>query len=233
MGGDESSDERPQRQVTLDAYTIDRTPVTVGRYRRFLEWVAQHGSPEIPLIRRLFRSGKDHRPTGWGTPEFEELCPTDDHPVVHVDWFDALAYAHWVGGRLPTEAEWERAARGARDARPYPWGDLTVDDSRAIYGRATYGPDPVGSRPLGASPDGVLGVVGNVWEWCRDRYDPQAYQQLPSANPCAAMTTATASRSAAPDTGQALRSLVAAVRPLNPASRAAASSAEMAGAAPS
>ena len=83
----------------------------------------------------------------------------------------------------------ERAARGARDARPYPWGDLTVDDSRAIYGRATYGPDPVGSRPLGASPDGVLGVVGNVWEWCRDRYDPQAYQQLPSANPCAAMTT--------------------------------------------
>jgi serine/threonine-protein kinase len=189
MGSDESSDEQPTRRITVDGYSIDRTPVTVGRYRRFLEWVAQHGSPEVPLIRRLFREGKDHRPDKWGTKDYEELCPTDDHPVVFVDWFDALAYAHWVGGRLPTEAEWERAARGAADSRPYPWGDLPVDDTRAIYGRRTYGPEPVGSRPLGASPDGVLDLVGNVWEWCRDRYDPSAYATLPETNPSLPTTT--------------------------------------------
>ena len=140
-------------------------------------------------VKGLFGGDKDHTPTGWGGPEYAELCPTDDHPVVLVDWFDAYAYARWAGGRLPTEAEWERSARGLSDLRRYPWGDEPVDEERASYGRLTYGPDPVGSRPSGASADGVQDLAGNVWEWCGDRYDPAAYRQLPSESPHMAMTT--------------------------------------------
>ena len=187
---DQSSDERPVRRVTLDGYTIDRVPVSVARYRRFLEAIERDGPPILPLIRRLFPGGKDHRPTGWDTAEYRELCPTDDHPVVYVDWFDAYAYAHWVGARLPTEAEWERAARGADDTRTFPWGCDPVDDAHAVYGRKTWGPEPVGARPLGVSPDGVLDMAGNVWEWCLDRYDPRAYETLPDRNPLLQVSTA-------------------------------------------
>jgi serine/threonine-protein kinase len=191
MGADDqASDERPARVVSLDAYAIDRVPITVGRYRRFLEAIERDGPPVIPLLRRLFPGGKDHRPTGWDGDEYRGLCPTDDHPVVYVDWFDAYAYAQWAGGRLPTEAEWERAARGAADARPYPWGNDDPEDRLAVFGRKTYGPEPAGARPLGASPEGVLDLAGNVWEWCLDRYDPRAYEVLPDHNPLVHFSTA-------------------------------------------
>ena len=187
---DQASDERPAREVELDAFSIDRVPVTVGRYRRFLEAIEREGPPIIPLIRRLFPGGKDHRPSAWGSDEYRAVCPTEDHPVVYVDWFDAYSYALWVGGRLPTEAEWERAARGPDDARTYPWGEDPVDDALAVFGRKTYGPEPVGARPLGASPEGVLDLAGNVWEWCLDRYDPRAYELLPHKNPLLQVSTA-------------------------------------------
>ena len=189
MGGRVASDEQPIRQVELDGYTIDRVPVTVGRYRRFLEAIERDGPPVIPLIRRLFPGGKDHRPSAWDTDDYRELCPTDDHPVVYVDWFDAYAYAQWVGARLPSEAEWERAARGSQDERTYPWGDEPVDDDRAVFGRKTWGPEPVGARPLGASPEGVLDLAGNVWEWCLDRYDARAYDNLGPRNPLLQVST--------------------------------------------
>ncbi|MBX3471838.1 MAG: SUMF1/EgtB/PvdO family nonheme iron enzyme [Planctomycetes bacterium] len=183
MGGDGSSDEAPPRKVALDAYYIDRLPVTVGQYRRFLEAVRREGAPPVPLIRRLFPEGKDHRPGLWETREYEELCPTPEHPVVQVDWFDALAYAAWAGARLPTEAEWERAARGGRDVRTYPWGEAPPDAARAVFGRQAPGPAPVGSRPDGAAPEGALDLLGNVWEWTADRYDPRSYGFLPDKNP--------------------------------------------------
>jgi serine/threonine-protein kinase len=183
MGGDISSDEMPPRRVSLEPFFLDRLPVTVAQYRRFLEGLRQEGTAPVPLIRRLFPDGKDHRPAHWDTREFEELCPTPEHPIVHVDWFDALAYAAWAGARLPTEAEWERAARGGRDVRTYPWGETALDGSRAVYGRATRGPEPVGARPDGASPEGVLDLLGNVWEWTADRYDPRSYSFLPDKNP--------------------------------------------------
>lgn len=183
MGGDVSSDEMPPRRVSLEAFLLDRLPVTVAQYRRFLDALKQEGTAPVPLIRRLFPDGKDHRPARWGTREFEELCPTPDHPIVHVDWFDALAYAAWAGARLPTEAEWERAARGGRDVRTYPWGETGLDPSRAVFGRTARGPEPVGARPDGASPEGVLDLLGNVWEWTADRYDPRSYSFLPDKNP--------------------------------------------------
>jgi serine/threonine-protein kinase len=182
MGGDGASDEAPPRRVGLEAFLIDRTPVTLGQYRRFLE-ADPRDAPAVPLLRRLFPEGKDHRPARWDSREYEELCPTPDHPVVLVDWFDALAYAAWAGARLPTEAEWERAARGSRDVRTYPWGEAPLDPTRAVFGHHTRGPEPVGGCPEGASPEGVLDLLGNVWEWTADRYDPRSYTFLPDRNP--------------------------------------------------
>jgi eukaryotic-like serine/threonine-protein kinase len=188
MGSSQAADERPARRVSLDSFCIDRVPVTVGLYRLFLEAIDSEGPPIIPLIRRLFSRSKDHRPTGWDTDEYREVCPSEDHPVVRVDWFDAYAYAHWTGARLPTEAEWERAARGV-EGRPYTWGDQPPTPELATFGRMQDGPTPVGARAAGASPEGVADLLGNVWEWCLDRYDPEAYQKLPVRNPYLEMTT--------------------------------------------
>jgi serine/threonine protein kinase len=184
MGGGMNSDEFPRREVSLDTYLIDRDLVTVGQYRRFLDSIRAGDRPEgVPLLADLYPNGKDHRPQGWGSNEFGSLCPTDKHPIVLVDWFDACAYAAWVDARLPTEAEWERAARGDHDVRDYPWGTEPPTAARALYGRRTAGPAPVGQHPQGASPSGTLDMAGNVWEWCLDAYDADAYGALPNADP--------------------------------------------------
>ncbi|RMG08629.1 MAG: hypothetical protein D6731_21500 [Planctomycetota bacterium] len=183
MGSEEASDERPPRRVYVSEFVLDRDPVTVGQYRLFLEELAAGFSPELPLLAELYPRGKDHRPEGWGTPAFARVCPSDEHPVVFVDWFDALAYAAWAGARLPTEAEWERAARGSRDVRRSPWGDEPPTPERAVFGRRGEGPEPIGGRPAGSSPDGLRDMVGNVWEWCLDRYDPDAYPRLGDRDP--------------------------------------------------
>jgi serine/threonine-protein kinase len=167
----------------VSEFVLDRDPITVGQYRRFLEAIRTEGAPEVPLIRELYPNGKDHRPQGWGTPEFEQLCPTEDHPVVMVDWFDAMAYAAWAGARLPTEAEWERAARGTRDARRCPWGDDPPTPAHAAFARRGRGPAPVGHHSAGNSQDGLRDMVGNVWEWCLDHYHPDAYAELSDEDP--------------------------------------------------
>ena len=105
-----------------------------------------------------------------------------DHPVTHVDWNQARAYCAWAGVRLPTEAEWEKAARGT-DGRIYPWGNSAPDDRFANYGNIIDGTTPVGNYPEGASPYGALDMAGNVWEWVNDWYDSDYYSQSPSENP--------------------------------------------------
>ena len=149
---------RPQRQVTLDGYWIDKNLVTVAQYRKFC------------------------KATGRKMPDPPEWGWKDDHPVVNVTWYDAKVYCDWAGASLPTEAQWEKAARGT-DGRAFPWGnqwDATKANSLESRLQATT---PVGSYPEGASPYGALDMAGNVWEWCADYYGKDYYKSAPARNP--------------------------------------------------
>jgi len=151
FGSDEGKeDESPQQTIHIDAFNIDIHPVTCAEYREFID-AAGHRPP---------RNWKDgHIPSG-----------REDHPVVWVSWHDAVAYAEWAGKRLPTEMEWEKAARGT-DGRDYPWGN-EFDSGKCNSKEANLGEtSPVGQFPEGASPNGTLDMAGNVWEWTADWYD--------------------------------------------------------------
>jgi len=161
MGSDKgNSDERPVHTVYLDAFYIDKTEVTNAQYRKCVE----AGGCDTP-VKTTYYDNADYT----------------QHPVVYVSWNDADAYCRWAGKRLPTEAEWEKAARGT-DGRTYPWGE-GIDCDHAQYSKCGGGTMPVGSKPKGASPYGALDMVGNVWEWVADWYDPDYYSQSPERNP--------------------------------------------------
>jgi len=144
-------DEHPQRQVTLPAYDIDRYEITNAQYQRYVA------------------TTQARAPKGW--PSGRPPAGREHHPVTHVNWYEAQAYCQWAGKRLPTEAEWEKAARGT-DGREYPWGN-EFDEKRANTGGSGVGDlAPVGQFPQGASPYGVEDLAGNVWEWTADWYQP-------------------------------------------------------------
>ena len=149
MGSDKYVDEKPIHDVYLDAYYISEFPVTVAQYRLFCV-ASQRNMPDAP---------------SWGW--------IDEHPMVSVTWDDATAFCEWAGVRLPTEAEWEKAARGT-DGRAYPWGN-DWDKSKCSNFTNSKSTQPVGSYPDGASPYGVLDMAGNVWEWCSDWYSADYY----------------------------------------------------------
>jgi formylglycine-generating enzyme required for sulfatase activity len=161
MGSDNNPDESPVRKVYLDGFWIYKHPVTVAQYHNFCGATGR-AMPPSP---------------GWGW--------LDDHPMVNVTWHDAKAYCAWAGARLPTEAEWEKAARGT-DGPIYPWGEtwnpaLLHSSKRDLAdARRTA---PAGSLPAGAGPYGCLDMVGNVWEWCADWYSDGYYAHAPSKNP--------------------------------------------------
>lgn len=157
-------DESPQHRVFLDAYWIDKTEVTKDMYYKFcISAKCSYLYAEI-----------------MGLHNFQE----ESDPVVNVSWDRANNYCKWAGRRLPTEAEWEKAARGT-DGREYPWGRYSFDCLRGNYAGCVYknGVKPVGSYPKGASPYGALDMAGNVWEWVFDWYQADYYQQSPSRNP--------------------------------------------------
>jgi serine/threonine-protein kinase len=158
-----------RRSVRLDAFYIDRTPVTNQAFAAFLAVTGYR--PEGRDAERFLQHVRGKVP-----PELEQ------HPVVNVSWEDARAYAGWAGKRLPTEAEWEKAARGT-DGRKYPWGRAEPSASRANYGKDKGRTTPVGAYPEGASPFGALDMAGNVWEWCEDYDDPAFYADGPTYNP--------------------------------------------------
>jgi formylglycine-generating enzyme required for sulfatase activity len=154
-------DEMPQREVELDAFYIDKYEVTNEQYLRFLS------SP----------AGEQYRPRFWNHPKFNH----PKQPVVGVTWEAADAYAKWAGKRLPTEAEWEKSARGT-DGRIYPWGDVFFED-RLNYNFKFDRPTLVGQYPTGLSPYRVLDMAGNVSEWVADLYDPKLYAKGGNKNP--------------------------------------------------
>jgi len=153
MGSEEYGPETPQRTVTLDAYYVDRYPVTNAEYKRFVDTTG-HSAPQ-----------------DWQGNQYPE--GKADHPVQMVNWYDARAYATWAGKRLPTEAEWEKAARGT-DGRRWPWGN-EFDEAKAatwetsvIHGTQTT---PVIAHPDGASPYGAHEMGGQIEEWVEDWFD--------------------------------------------------------------
>ena len=153
--------ELPQHQVYLSAYEISRYEITNAQYRVFVE-----------ATNRPTPRGHNGEET-W----LDETLNADTQPVVGVTWFDAQAFAEWVGGSLPTEAQWERAARGT-SARTYPWGDTPPKARQhANFARRYNRPVSVGQFPKGESPEGIADLAGNVWEWCLDEHSPTAYQR--------------------------------------------------------
>ena len=196
MGGQgRLTGDAPEHEVDSDAYYIDKYEVTNREYRLFLEYLKK--TNDHSRCHALEPGEKDHTPRYGNDPRYSR----DDFPVVGVDWFDAYAYCAWAGKALPTEAQWERAARGGLEGQDYPWGN-ELDESKAnlnpeVGERAAElrdlgqadpdqdlqnrGPKPVGSyKPNGF---GLYDTTGNVEEWCLDWYDQDYYRQSPHKNP--------------------------------------------------
>lgn len=167
-----AADEQPVHAVDLAAFRLDRQEVTNRRYRACVRTGACT-PPALPTSHR--------RPHYFDDPAF------DEYPVIFVSWHQADEFCRFAGGRLPTEAEWEKSARGpAPDMREFPWGDEAPDCTRANMG----GPNPcvndtdrVGQHPAGNSPFGAMDMAGNVWEWVGDWYSADYYRSSPERDP--------------------------------------------------
>ena len=171
-----SPDEMPRHTVTVDGFWIDQTEVTNAQFVKFLN---QHRNSSLQGTRMIVLDEGYAQISQVGV-EFVTTEAALDRPVVMVTWHGAAAYCRWAGGRLPTEAEWEYAARGP-EGNPYPWGSEPPSCDLANHGTCIGVPVDVGSHPAGASWCGALDMAGNVWEWVGDWFGP--YRDLPEHNP--------------------------------------------------
>jgi formylglycine-generating enzyme required for sulfatase activity len=161
------SDEKPQHAVLLGDFWIDRTEITNFMYGLCVE------------------SGECRSPQSNESASQQQYFGNTtffSYPVVNVDWYSADAYCRWAGRRLPTEAEWEKAARGVT-GRVYPWGNAPPDSSRVNFASEVGDTTETGTYPSGASPYGALDMAGNVWEWAADWYDANYYARSPHQDP--------------------------------------------------
>ena len=165
MGSEQGDDdEQPVHRVLLDSFYLDTFEVTNGRFAKFVAAIQS----EPP----------------WGFADQETPVVHAEQPVRWVNWLEATGYCLWAGKRLPTEAEWEKAARGT-DGRTYPWGNEPPTAAHAVFG-LTEGAEtvsPIGTRDLGRSPYGVHDLAGNLYEWVTDWYDDAFYTQNSPSNP--------------------------------------------------
>ena len=177
---DAPDNEGPVHTVYVDAFYIDKYEITNAQYKQFIDVNPQWQKDRIDRALHdgtylALWNGNDY-PTGRA-----------NYPVVYVSWYAAIAYAEWAGKRLPTEAEWEKAARGGLISKTYAWGE-GLDDSKANYRFNAKDITPVGSYP--ANGYGLYDVAGNVWEWCIDAYHADFYARSPHKNPlCGAIST--------------------------------------------
>ena len=172
-------DQKPAHRVYLDTFYIDKHEVTNAQFEAF-------------IVDGGYQNRKLWTAAGWNFIQKHQIKTPlhhgqnsvsiePDHPVIGVSWYEANAYATWAGKRLPTEAEWEKAARGTK-GHVYPWGN-EMDFSRLSYFPHHEKILGVGSFPSGASPYGVLDMAGSVWEWCADWYGENYYSQSLQKNP--------------------------------------------------
>jgi len=183
--------EMPQHTVSLDAFCMDRTEVTNGMFTLFVQKTGHQTDAERlgnGIVLDFNQSGSpwvEGEPgVSWRHPHSasDSISGLDNRPVVQVSWNDAFAYCQWADRRLPTEAEWEKAARGTI-GRLYPWGNDAPNANLLNYNRLVGHLTDVGSYPAGASPYGALDMLGNAYEWVFDRYDSSYYSHPDSSNP--------------------------------------------------
>jgi formylglycine-generating enzyme required for sulfatase activity len=190
MGSNNYDDEKPPHSVYLDGYWIGKFEVTVSQFKIFVNDTGYVTEAESSggayawtgLIRKKWKQKKG---VNWKNPGFEQ---EDNHPVVCISWNDVNKYCKWLSKKkgltfkLPTEAQWEKAARGT-GSRKYPWGNKEPDKKLANFKFNVGKTTPVDSYPKGVSPYGLLDMAGNVWEWCQDWYDENYYQSSLDKNP--------------------------------------------------
>lgn len=171
MGRDDGPrEERPAHQLFLPAFRIDKNLVTAAKYARFIQRKGPVGPKGEMYLDVEDPDSLIHVRGGVWLPD----PGLENHPAGEMSWYGALAYCNWLGKRLPSEAEWEKAARGT-DGRLYPWGNGKPRPDLAFFGGFRGEVVRVGRYPAGASPYGVLDMAGQVWEWTRSTYEPYPY----------------------------------------------------------
>ena len=171
-----SANEKPVHSVYVDAFYMDKYEVTNAEYAEFLNAKGKHTEGSI----KWYSIGLAYSRIEYVSGEYRVKTGYANHPVAHVSWYGAMAYAAWKGKRLPTEAEWEKAARGNLSGLKYPWGN-TIDSSKANYNRYANGTTAVGKYT--ANGYGLYDMAGNVEEWCLDEYNADFYAISPARNP--------------------------------------------------